>query len=313
LKSVGPNATLVQNDVGTVLRELKARLVGEIDVAGPDLARSLTDLGLVDEYRLYFRPFVLGHGTPLRRPPAAAPPCGQRPDSRGHDQIDVSSRLIAQLARRRARFSSKAFISDRFFTPGLPICPARKIFSTNTFRITEYRISFLFRRKEAHVRPIRQTRPLRSGGRKRAQRIFARLIGGQSIRAIAAAERLSVRRVQQIVRQELERRDANPADDYALLQIARLERALDLLGSQIDAGKPAAVHAFVRILDHLNRLAPERLRLRATAFRIGDEADKMAERFERLDAAREALALKDAEGGPAKAREQGAIKPRRSR
>ena len=40
LKSVGPNATLVRNDVGTVLRELKARLVGEIDVAGPDLARS---------------------------------------------------------------------------------------------------------------------------------------------------------------------------------------------------------------------------------------------------------------------------------
>jgi dihydrofolate reductase len=72
LKSVGPNATLVQNDVGTVLRDLKARLVGEIDVAGPDLVRSLTDLGLVDEYRLYFRPFVLGHGTPFfasPRPP----------------------------------------------------------------------------------------------------------------------------------------------------------------------------------------------------------------------------------------------------
>ena len=72
LKAVGPNATLLQNDLGTVLRELKARLVGEIDVAGPDLARSLTDLGLVDEYRLYFRPFVLGHGTPFfagPRPP----------------------------------------------------------------------------------------------------------------------------------------------------------------------------------------------------------------------------------------------------
>jgi dihydrofolate reductase len=71
-KSVGPNATLVQNDVGSVLRDLKARLVGEIDVAGPDLARSLTDLGLVDEYRLYFRPFVLGHGSPFfagPRPP----------------------------------------------------------------------------------------------------------------------------------------------------------------------------------------------------------------------------------------------------
>jgi dihydrofolate reductase len=72
LKSVGPNATLVRNDVGTVLRELKARLVGEIDVAGPDLAHSLTDLGLVDEYRLYLRPLVLGHGTPFfagPRPP----------------------------------------------------------------------------------------------------------------------------------------------------------------------------------------------------------------------------------------------------
>jgi dihydrofolate reductase len=83
LKSVGPNATLVQNDVGTVLRELKARLVGEIDVAGPDLARSLTDLALVDEYRLYFRPFVLGHGTPFfagPRPPlrlVASDPIGE--------------------------------------------------------------------------------------------------------------------------------------------------------------------------------------------------------------------------------------------
>ena len=72
LKSVGPNATLVQNDVGTLLRELKARLAGEIAIAGPDLARSLTDLGLIDEYRLYFRPLVLGHGTPFfagPRPP----------------------------------------------------------------------------------------------------------------------------------------------------------------------------------------------------------------------------------------------------
>jgi dihydrofolate reductase len=70
--SVGPNATLIQADVETALRALKARLAGEIDVAGPDLARCLTDLGLVDEYRLYFRPLVLGHGTPFfagPRPP----------------------------------------------------------------------------------------------------------------------------------------------------------------------------------------------------------------------------------------------------
>jgi len=72
LASVGPNATLVQKDFGAVVGDLKASLVGEIDVAGPDLARSLADLGLVDEYRLYFRPVVLGGGTPFfagPRPP----------------------------------------------------------------------------------------------------------------------------------------------------------------------------------------------------------------------------------------------------
>jgi dihydrofolate reductase len=72
LTSVGPNATLVRDDLEALVRGLKARLVGEIEVAGPDLARSLTDLGLVDEYRLYLRPVVLGHGKPFfagPRPP----------------------------------------------------------------------------------------------------------------------------------------------------------------------------------------------------------------------------------------------------
>jgi len=65
LKSVGPNATLVEDGIEAVIRGLKAQLAGEIDVAGPGLAQSLTDLGLIDEYRLYFRPVVLGRGTPF--------------------------------------------------------------------------------------------------------------------------------------------------------------------------------------------------------------------------------------------------------
>ena len=65
LTSVGPNATLVADDIAAAIRGLKNKLAGEIDVAGPDLARSLTDLGLIDEYRLYFRPVVLGRGTPF--------------------------------------------------------------------------------------------------------------------------------------------------------------------------------------------------------------------------------------------------------
>ena len=41
LKSVGPNATLVEDDIEAAIRGLKAQLVGEIDVSGPDLAGSL--------------------------------------------------------------------------------------------------------------------------------------------------------------------------------------------------------------------------------------------------------------------------------
>ncbi len=72
LKSVGPNATLVSDDIEGVIRGLKQQLVGEIEVGGPNLARSLADLGLIDEYRIYLHPVVLGRGTPYfagPRPP----------------------------------------------------------------------------------------------------------------------------------------------------------------------------------------------------------------------------------------------------
>ena len=70
--ALGPNATLVEDDLEAVIRGLKAQQPGEIDVAGPDLAGSLTNLGLIDEYRLYLHPIVLGRGKPFfsgPRPP----------------------------------------------------------------------------------------------------------------------------------------------------------------------------------------------------------------------------------------------------
>ena len=72
LTSVGPNATLVADDVARAVRRLKEELAGEITVSGPELAQSLTELGLIDEYRLYFHPVVLGRGKPFfagPRPP----------------------------------------------------------------------------------------------------------------------------------------------------------------------------------------------------------------------------------------------------
>ncbi len=72
LQSVGSNATLVADDFENVIRRLKTELAGEIHVGGPVLAQSLTEAGLIDEYRLYLRPVVLGGGKPFfagPRPP----------------------------------------------------------------------------------------------------------------------------------------------------------------------------------------------------------------------------------------------------
>ncbi len=71
-KSLGPNATLVTDEFVKVIRRLKAERAGEIHVGGPVLAHSLTEAGLIDEYRLYLRPVVLGGGAPFfagPRPP----------------------------------------------------------------------------------------------------------------------------------------------------------------------------------------------------------------------------------------------------
>ena len=78
---VGTNATVLQGDLEGAIRALKARRDGEIEVAGPDLAGSLTEFGLIDEYRIYLHPVVLGRGTPYF--------AGPRPRLRlvSHDRI----------------------------------------------------------------------------------------------------------------------------------------------------------------------------------------------------------------------------------
>jgi len=79
--SLGPNATLLGQDLEGAIRGLKAEHAGEIEVAGPELAHSLTELGLVDEYRIYLHPVVLGRGKPYF--------AGPRPPLRltAHDRI----------------------------------------------------------------------------------------------------------------------------------------------------------------------------------------------------------------------------------
>ncbi len=87
LKTVGPNATLVEGDLAAAIRELKAGRDGEIEVAGPRLAHSLTALGLIDEYRIYLHPVVLGRGTPYF--------AGPRPPLR----LETSDRIAEDVIR----------------------------------------------------------------------------------------------------------------------------------------------------------------------------------------------------------------------
>ena len=54
------------------MSEIKSRVSGEIEVAGPELAHQLGALGLIDEYRIYLHPVALGSGRPYfagARPP----------------------------------------------------------------------------------------------------------------------------------------------------------------------------------------------------------------------------------------------------
>lgn len=72
LTSVGPNATFIEGDLKSAIERLKAELDGVLEVSGPILAGSLTELGLIDEYQIYLHPVVLGAGTPFftaPRPP----------------------------------------------------------------------------------------------------------------------------------------------------------------------------------------------------------------------------------------------------
>jgi dihydrofolate reductase len=82
LDSVGPNATLISDDLEGFLRRLKAEHEGEIEIAGTILAQSATDLGLIDEYRIYLHPVAIGEGKPYF---AAAAPALRLA---AHEQLD---------------------------------------------------------------------------------------------------------------------------------------------------------------------------------------------------------------------------------
>jgi dihydrofolate reductase len=64
LAEVGPNARLGSDDVVEEVARLKEEPGKDLAVGGAGLASTLIRHGLVDEFRLFVRPVVLGAGTP---------------------------------------------------------------------------------------------------------------------------------------------------------------------------------------------------------------------------------------------------------
>ena len=64
LGRVDGNATLARDGVAEEVARLTQQSGGEVAVGGAGLAATCTELGLIDEYRLFVSPVVLGGGTP---------------------------------------------------------------------------------------------------------------------------------------------------------------------------------------------------------------------------------------------------------
>lgn len=126
----------------------------------------------------------------------------------------------------------------------------------------------------------------------RRDRIFARLLEGQSAAAIAAEEGVTARRVRQIVRDSLERWDADPAQDYAGVQIARLESALRLIEQKIAAGDIKAIDRLVKVLDQLDKYQSDRLQVDDPQIEEDYREAAFIGRLERLAASRAAVAAR---------------------
>jgi hypothetical protein len=139
--------------------------------------------------------------------------------------------------------------------------------------------------------PTRSTRPRRTAQDRtmRGNRIFARLLEGQSYQAIADAEELSVRRVRMIVQEALDRWDIEPRKEYTLVQIARLENALRLIERKIADGALSAVPHLVKLIEQLDRY--HSAQFYAAPLDCADEHRTIAVRLklERLAASRAAV------------------------
>jgi dihydrofolate reductase len=67
LERVEGNARLVRDNIAAEITKLKAQPGKDLALGGADIASTFMQFGLIDEYRLFIHPVVLGSGTPMFR------------------------------------------------------------------------------------------------------------------------------------------------------------------------------------------------------------------------------------------------------
>lgn len=65
LEQVQGNARLVRDNIVEEVTKLKQLPGKNMDLGGPNLASTFMRLGLIDEYRLFIQPVIVGSGTPF--------------------------------------------------------------------------------------------------------------------------------------------------------------------------------------------------------------------------------------------------------
>jgi hypothetical protein len=98
-----------------------------------------------------------------------------------------------------------------------------------------------WRRLNAYAKAVRQAR------------IFARLRDGWAHHDIARDERLSTKRVRQIVSEALKRRPVSDDETHVRLQIERLGPALQAAGAALASGDAKSIRPLLKVLDQLDR------------------------------------------------------------
>lgn len=87
----------------------------------------------------------------------------------------------------------------------------------------------------------------------RARRIFESYLRGASLDAIAEEENLPDALVETSLRDELGRRRVTPRDDFAKIQIARLERLFLATTDKAQRGELKAVDRALKVIDRFDR------------------------------------------------------------